>query len=171
MSKNPKKPKAKPEGKSKKAKPAARSAAAAASNVVQMPTRGRKVAERLKGELAKADGETKERITKQVKRLISTEDKLSKRRKHWNDQVAAGRANVKEVIEEPFDEKERGEPELLNSWRDRVVVAWQGLEESRAGRENEMKDLTAEVRALRKAIREQVQNMNQVGLPFDSDKE
>ncbi len=129
------------------------------------PTRGQKFATTIKEKLGKASGETKERIVSLVKKVVKKEDETKERRSYWKDRVAQLRVAHKEIIEEPFNDTEREDATLVVNWRDRVITSHQELEESRAGRDNEMKDLNGDLRALKKQVREDVQNMNQLGLP------
>lgn len=105
--------------------------------------------------------EANKRCVKTARRLIEAESNLKTERKHCRDVVSASEVALKEAIERTIESSED-----LDAWRKGVVSAWQESEEAIAGMDAVCDPIADDVKALRKALREQITNIDQLGLRF-----
>ena len=105
--------------------------------------------------------EANKRCVKTARKLIASEAELKAERKRCRAIVESCEVVLKEAIEMPCD----GNAEL-DAWRKSVVVAWQENEEAIAGMGAVCDPIAADVKALKNALREQISNIDQLGLRF-----
>ena len=109
--------------------------------------------------------QAKERVISTARQLVSREQHLVKLREKYKTEKARINATVKEKMERALSAAPK--PSELAAWRNDLVVAWQRKIEVEEFAKEQLAVAGTDVKVLRRKLKEQIENVDQMEMQFD----